>query len=913
MSGIEIILPLLRTKLHRPPVSPNILPRARLLERLTERLNRPLTLVSAPAGYGKTTLVSRWLETCDCPSAWVSLDEKDNDLRLFLSYFVAATQSVFPHAVHKTAELTNAANLPPLSVLASSLINELDLIGRDFILALDDIHLVREKSVHALLTELLNHPPRPMHLVLVGRQDPPLPITSMRAKGLVTEIRVGDLLFTAGETESYLEFVLHEQIDKVTAAAWAEKTEGWVTGLRLAALAMRGEATAAGKLLELKGPTAYVMDYLVTEVLNAQPPIIGGLLLRTSILDRFCAPLCDALCEPGSEPRKGEIDGQDFITSVQRSDLFVIPLDSENTWFRYHHLFRDLLRSRLRRSHASEEIDSLHSRASVWFDKNGFVEEAVQHAMAATDLMGVVQLLEQNRQAILNNNRWYFFEKWLPVLPDTLIQQRPELLLAQAWVHYFHYRFELIPPITDVVESLLGNEPKEQALYGEIYLFKGVIRFWQGDGLHSLKYIEDALERIPPRHHMMRGFAEIYFGLAGQMQGQMARVVHFLSDLLNDRPLELSRKLRLHTALVWVHIISGDLGVAFRLNRQLRDVAIKHHAVTFITWSSYNQGLIHFSRNEMDGAIHHFSRATETGHLMLRRAIVDSLAGLSLAYQAMKQADEAEATLERLFEYVHSIGDPALLDTAHSCEARLSLMKGEVPPEPGVLLSDRIPDAGVMALWLEVPVITRCRVLLAEGSDAGLQEADKRLQQCLRLNQTHHNTCQTIQIMVLQSLVLDKLRRAHEALTVLEEALALAEPGGWVRPFLELGPPMADLLNRLKKQNIAVGYTEKLLAAFRDDEQMRVQKAAEKPVPSPYPSLRPAIPSQPLVEPLTNREVDILELLAQRLRNKEIAEKLFISPETVKAHLRNLYQKLEVSNRREAAERAKDLGIVPRS
>jgi len=394
-----------------------------------------------------------------------------------------------------------------------------------------------------------------MHLILAGRRDPSLPITSYRAKNQVSEVRLFDLRFTSDETAAYLQTVLGEHIIEDIAAILAERADGWITGLRLAVLAMRKYDNVVSKLLELKGTTGHLKEYLISEVMDAQPSAVRHWLLSTCILNRFTAPLCDALWAPDSERGEGVIDGAAFIAKLQKDNLFLIALDMENCWFRYHHMFQNLLQSLLKLRCSPEEIAELHSRAGEWYAKYNFIEEAIQHKLGAGDVNGAIQLFEQNRQLMLNSNRWYVFEKWLPMFPNDVLQQQPELMLAQTWVLYFQYQHALIPPILDSVDSLLGDDPKNQSLYGEIYLFKGVNCFMQGD-FHSLENIERALKRIPVANHMVRGFAEIYIGLAGQMQGQKDRVVHALSDLLINQPLEVSRKLRILTSLVW---ISGTL------------------------------------------------------------------------------------------------------------------------------------------------------------------------------------------------------------------------------------------------------------------------------------------------------------------------------------------------------------------
>ncbi len=896
--------PILRTKLHTPPVSADIIPRARLIELLEKGRQRPMTLISAPAGYGKSVLASQWLETCGRPGVWLSLDENDSDLRQFLIYLLEAVQEAFSSVELQTRTLLQAANLPPVKVLAHNLLNDLEQVKEPFILLLDDYHCIREDAVHDLLTELLRYPSPMLHLAVVTRRDPPLPISPMRAGGQLTEITIEHLRFNLSETKAFFERLLNVSPAENTLAILEQKMEGWGAGLRLAALSMGRKGERDFILKDLGEGAPLVHGYLMQEVLSQVPPIYASFLVETSILDRFCAPLCDAVYLSKGQPVEHETGGQEFIEWLKTTHLFVVPLDETHTWFRYHHLFQQLLQNQLEGQYGPEEIAALHSRAADWFAENGFINEAFRHALAANDMPGAIHLIEQHRQAMLNSNRWHVFEKWLDMLPDPEIEQRPELLMAKVWICYFQSKYTVIPPILAAAESLLSNKPREQPLYGEIYLFNAVFSFWQGDISRSVKYIEDALERIPETQSMVRGFAEIYFGLAGHMNGQRETVLQVLSDLLNHSSMESPRKLRLVVGLVWVHLLSGDLVAAAILNRQLMDAAREKNFAAFISWSAYNQGVIHFYRNEFDSAIYCFNEAAESGYLILKRANVDCLAGLALAYQAMQQTDRANKTIEGVFENTNFLNDPNLLAVAHACKDRLALMRGETTFPHGEKEPAQALDIQPMVFWLEVPAITNCRALLAEGSDTSLKEAEKRLESYLRLNRMHHNTVRIIEIMALQSQAVYRQERLDEALALLGRTIKLAEPGGWVQPFVELGPPMAELLKRLHTQDAAVDFVEKILAAFRDEEQ-KAQDVPEAPA-VPSPSVRP----QPLIEPLTNRELDILDLIAERLQTKEIADKLCVSPETVKSHLKNIYQKLGVSNRRAAVEKAKSLGIL---
>jgi LuxR family maltose regulon positive regulatory protein len=883
---------IIETKLNRPLIPDGMVPRTQLLRRLDKHRSRPLTLVSAPAGYGKSILISSWLEASDCPGAWVSLDKNDNNLRLFITYFLAAVNRLFPEAGKKTWSLLKADHLPPVSVLAHTLINEVAQIEQSFILVLDDYYFIQETSIHNLLTEILNHPLQSMHLVVVTRHDPPLPLFRYRAGGQMTEIGIRDLRFSVPETKAFLHNLLTISVDNTMVAALNKKTEGWVTGIHLTTLAMRHRGDTYDILLEPQADVNYVMEYLFNEVFAHQPPEFKQYLLASAIPDRFCGPLCQMMCMPGVDQGACEMDGWQFIAQVKRENLFLINLDKENQWFRYHHLFRKFLDNQLQRYRSAGEISLLHSQASEWFAENDLIDEAFQHALATGDMNRAAQLVEQNRQAELNADRWYVLENWLSMLPDTVIQQRPALLLAQVWIHYYNHNHPLIGPILDLIESLLGNEPDEQPLYGEIYLFKGITSLFLGNGAESLKYLEEALDRIPGTNPMIRGVVEVYFGLAGQMQGQKERVVHVLSDLLHRQPLHDLRKVHVLVALVCVNIISGDLTVAATLNQQLRSLVIRINSAAFIAWNLYFQGLIHFNRNELDMAILHLGQAEEVFYTTMRRGKIDCLAGMALAYQAGQQTDKAAATMERLFEYKHSLSDPALWEIVDSCKVHLSLMEAEAPfapHEPGI---NKTPNGEGLLFWLEIPRITYCRVLLAEGSDAGLQEAEKKLQECLLLCQDQHNTLQMIGIMVLQALALQKQGRTDEALAVLEEAVDLARPGGFIRPFVESGPTVEGLLKRLAEKNIALDYIGQLLAAF-------------PPTPHPRSSI-----GQPLDEHLTNRELQILDKTMQLLTNKEIGANLCIAPGTVKTHLKNIYRKLNVNTRRQAIVKANTLGIL---
>ncbi len=911
---------ILRTKLHRPPAPGDYVHRARLSDYLDQQLERPLTLVSAPAGYGKSTLVSCWLDSCDRPSTWISLDENDNDLRQFLSYFIAAIKTIFPNAVSATSTLVNAPTLPPLSTLVGTLANELDAIEQDFILVLDDIHCIQEQSVHHFLKDLLRHPPQPMHLVLIGRRDPSLSIAALRARSQLAEIRLQDLRFTAAETAAYLQQIMKKQITDDLAVAWTEKTEGWVTGLRLATLSIQHRGEFKTIPPEFKGGTQYVMEYLFSEILSRQPPTLQDYLLKTSILDRFCAPLCDAMVGTGVTPGVTQNDAWQFINQLKKENLFLISLDVEGQWFRYHHLFQNLLKRQLQRNYSAGDINTLHSAASEWFESQGLITESIKHALAAEDHVRAAEIVERYRNDEFNADRWYNVERWLTMLPAGIKQKRPNLLLSEAWIRNLQHQLAQVPMLLDQAQLALGSETDELTVSAEIAFFRGYISYFEGQAEQSLQYLEDAVTQLSGTKSPFLGESELMRGLARCMVGQKESAVRTLEIRIGEaHSSENYLRSRLIAGLAFISLVCGDLNIARVEAQRLQNVSQKHNMRLAEAWSYYFLGCIHLQTGEFEAASLHFTKVAELCYVLEPRAVVDALTGLVLSQQLMGLSDEAEKSCQRLQEFALELQESNYLSVAHSCQARLSVLQGDL--KSAVEWEQRFTESPVTAelfSWLEAPSITQARVLIAAGSGQSLANATKLLQSIRDMCEACQFECQIIEVAILQSLALEKLGRADQALDALKEVVALAGPLGWIRPFIEAGQTMADLLMRLRQQNVSVDYIERILAAFPDrasktplpdlrstNDKREFEAETIAQIPDPKSKIQ-----NPLVEPLTNRELDVLELLAQRLQNKEIAEKLFVSPATVKSHLESIYQKLNVGNRREAIEKAKKIGIL---
>ncbi len=893
------IPPVIRTKLYRPRISGDLIPRPRLLERLEKRRERPLTLVLAPTGYGKTTLVATWLEGCDWPNAWLSLDEGDDDPFLFLSYFLAAVRTIFPTALQETLALLHNPGPAPTETLLYHLVNELDRIESPFVLVLDDYHQIQNMAVHDMVTDLLRHPPRPLHLVLISRNDPPLPLARLRAQGLATEIRAHDLRFTQEETAALLR-QMGMSADDEAIRAILQKAEGWPAGIRLAVLSSRHRGNETLLPAHLEGGISYIMDYLLTEVVENQPQAIQDYLLRTSILDRFCASLCEAVClgeaqgNPSTDTPEGRApDGRAYLEWLEGSDLFVVPLDDRHEWYRYHHLFRQLLRHQLERRHSPQEIAALHRRASDWFARHDMIEAAIRHALAAGDALQAARLVEQKGRALLTENRWRLLKKWLDMLPPDLIQDRPLLLIAQAWVAYFRFALGDIPPLLQRLEQILAEDETARFLQEEIDFFWGHHWYWKGQMDRSLARLERARDREPVVHHVSKGITQVFWALAAQMSGRKEEAVRYLRQALDDAPLSPSIPQNESVGtLILVHLLSGELHRAARLVPRGQELATRSGNLYARSWYRYIQGYLAYFWHDLEQAISHLAAAIERRYILYTRASLDALSGLALSQQLLGEQDQAEATLALLRDFAQECDEPEAVIVARSCEAHLALLRGEPDVALRRLRMADLPIEGrAMFTWIEVPQITYCRALIALGGTSGLQEAEKRLQTCRRVNEAQYNTRQLLDILILQSMVHYRQGHTETALTELERAVVLAEPGGWVHPFVEPGPPIAEMLTRIHRRSTAAGFVSRLLAACAQDAA-------------------PSFPSPPLPEPLTNREMEILELLARRLTNKEIAALLTISPGTVRQHTHNIYQKLEVKSRRQAVDKAVALGLL---
>jgi LuxR family transcriptional regulator, maltose regulon positive regulatory protein len=900
---------LMRNKLYRPRSSSDVIPRARLLERLNAALGGKITLVCAPAGFGKTTLLVEWLAKINRPTAWLSLDEHDNELPVFVHALTAALQSIFPDAFKATASLFEALQYPSLAEVAGLVINDLADLSEDVVLVLDDYHLIHTSEVHSLLDLLIEHLPLQLHLVLSTRSDPPLPLARWRARGYLNELRGADLRFTLEETEAFLRRSLDNEAANETARELEELTEGWIALLRLAALSLRSSSDRIAFLERLRSsPDRNMSSYLVEEVLAQQSPFVQEMLVRTSMLEQFCAGLCVALM--GSIATHEQV--QATLDWLERSNLFLVPLDERQGWYRFHHLFKGLLQQRLQAHSSQEELTTLHKRASAWYAKQGLVEEALEHALVAGEAAFAARLVEAQVLPAFEQEQWVQMEHWLSLLPEEQIQGSPVLLFARFWIVQARGQLNDLQPLLWTADQLLAtadigagdrDDPQSRISHALIAICWSHFQYFTGQAQASLDYARSALERIPPGEEHLASEAMLFLAWSSQATGQEEVALNALNNALRDRSANLSSTARLLFAQALVYLATGKLHQVEHTARYLLQIAQEADLVLSQNYAHWLLGVVHYEWNKLDGAVYHFSAVISNQHFAHMWVVQDAMRGLAFAYQAQGFGTQAQETARALLDLVqdqHNIGE---LMTAYAFQGQLALLQDEVEQASQWLEMAEDEEALGQMLFLEDPLITAAHLLLAKGDEASVARGQALLSRLLQYVESIHSTRKTIKVLAMQAWAYDLQGRETEALDALERALILARPGGFIRTFADL-PKLSRVLQELRKRRKARQALDNKL-----DGYLQGILSAMNPLAAQAESKEELLRHEGL-EPLTERELHILRLLDRDLTNKEIARELVVTPGTVKVHTINVYRKLSVNNRRAAVTVAKTLGLL---
>jgi len=879
--------PLLATKLYIPRLRPNVVLRPRLIERLNEGLHRKLTLISAPAGFGKTTLVSEWVALIERPAAWLSLDEGENDPTRFLTYLVAALQTIAAPIGEGVLSVLQSPQPPPPEAMLTALLNDITTISDHFVLVLDDYHVLDAKPVDHALTYLVEHLPPQMHLVIATREDPQLPLARLRARGQLTEVRTVDLRFTHSEAAEFLNQVMGLTLSAQDIAALERRTEGWIAGLQLAAISLQGQQDATGFITSFTGSHHFVLDYLVEEVLGRQPERVQTFLLHTSILDRFCGLLCDAvLMDPSTS-------GQATLDYLERANLFIVPLDNERRWYRYHHLFADLLRQRLHKSTSSSprdergDVAELHNRASIWFEDHDLSIEAFHHAVAANDVERAARLVEGEGMSLHSRGTVAPVLNWLASLPTTVLNARPSLWVRYASLLLTNGQATGVEEKLQAAEAALqGTEADDQTrnLVGQIAAARATLALARYQVETMLAQSRRALEYLHPNNLSFRATAHWTLGVAYNLQGDRAAVRRAYTEAisLSQASGDIFITILATNGLGNIQEADNQLSLAAETYRRVLQL-LGDQPLPLASEAHLGLARICYEWNDLEAALAHGRQS-----LILARQydrVIDRfvLSEVFLARLKLAQGDVAGAT--------------ALLAEADQ-SARQQNFVFRFPEIAAaqvltLLRQGNLAAAAHLAQTHELP-ISQARVHLAQGDASAALAVLSPLRRQVEAKGWQD---ERLKVMVLQAVALQAHGEKDKAVQLLCEALAIAAPGGFIRLFVDEGPPMAQLLSEAEAIGMMPDYIGKVLAACEAEEQK-----------SDNNSYLPL--AQPLIEPLSHRELEVLHLIAQGLSNQEMSERLFLALSTVKGHNRNIFGKLQVQRRTEAVARARELGLL---
>jgi LuxR family maltose regulon positive regulatory protein len=908
--------PLLSTKLYIPPPRSAIVLRPRLIDRLNQSvaMGCKLTLISASAGFGKTTLVSEWISRCGRPVGWLSLDEGDNDPVLFISYLVAALQTIKAGIGEGLLAILQSPQPPPTESILTALLNEIATMSDNFVLVLDDYYVIDSKPVDQALTFLVEHQPPRMHLVIATREDPHLPLARLRARGQLIELRAADLRFTPSEATEFLNQMMGLNLSAEDIAALETRTEGWIAGLQLAALSMQGRSDAASFIQAFTGSHRFVLDYLVEEVLQRQPEGILSFLLKTAILDRLSGPLCDAVT--------GRKDGKGMLETLERGDLFIIPLDDQRQWYRYHPLFAEVLHARLI-DEQPDQVFSLHQRASEWYEHNGSAADAIRHALAAKDFERAATLIELAVPEIRRNRQEATVTElgWLKALPDELVRFRPVLCVDYAYASFGGGELDAVEArlrdaerwldtTADTARMVVVDEEEFRRLPGMIALLRAAQALARGDMPEAAKNARRVLDLTPEDAHLMLGGAASVLGLAAWVSGDLEIARRMTADGIANVRLAgyISSAIGGAIVLADIQITQGRLHEAMTTYERGLQWATAPGAPVLRGAADMYVGMssLHYEHNDLKTATQNLLTSQALSELAgLPQNLYRWCAAMARIRETQGDLDGALDLLEQAERLYNANFSPNVRPIA-TRKVRVWVAQGRLGEALGWAREQGLSVENELSYLHEFDHITLARMLLAcfqsDRTDRSIQEAMGLLERLLKAAEEGGRIGSVIEILVLQASAYHAQGDLPAALLSLQHALKLAEPEGYVRMFLDEGSSMMQLLREaavreiMPRQGLPT-YTDKLLAAFEAEKWKNEDKSYQSSV-------------QPLIEPLSQRELDILHLIAQGLTNRQIGERLFLALDTVKGHNRKIFDKLQVQSRTEAIARARELGLL---
>jgi LuxR family maltose regulon positive regulatory protein len=854
-------------------------PRPRLTQRLNEGVGRKLTLISAPAGFGKTTLLSEWIPSSERGVCWVSLDENDNAPNRFWTYFLSALQMLRADLGQGALAMLSAQHPQPApaEAIMTVLINELAAFSDNFALVLDDYHVITTPTIHNALAFLIDHQPANMHLIITTRADPPFPLARLRARSQLSELRGADLRLTLDETLAFLNQVMGLALSEQEVAAIEARTEGWVAGLQLAALSMQGRADIPGYLKSFSGSHRFIIDYLADEVLQQQPESVRDFLLHTCILDRLSGGLCDSLT--------GKRDGQAMLEALEAANLFIVPLDDERRWYRYHSLFSGFLRHRLSQSQPNL-VPELHRLAATWFANQGYTAEAISHALHADEFDQAAIWITQVGTSLVYRGEMSSLLRWIEKIPEAVLHQRPHLCVIYAWVLMASGQTAKAEQQIQAAEEVVPSgepDPDLKDLLGQMAAVRATIAANRRQVEPTIQYSQRALGYLHPHNKAVRAVITWNLAFACRLRGDRtaAHQAYQEAIALGQAAGNVSIAVLATIGLGNLQAAQCQYHPATAAYQRALQLATDEHGQLLPVGTEAHLGLaqLSYQRNDLEAARRHLRQASQ---LSQRMGNLDLQVPCLVLGARLKQIQgDVDAALAIL-------GEAEQLVRRHNLRRRI--MEVTSAQVSTLVAQGYLTGAAHLAQLYDLP-LGQARVLLAQGKPkAALAILEPLHQQW----ETDGYQANLLKVLVLQALALQADHQAEEAVRALAEALTLAEPGGLMRTFLDEGQPMATLLRRVlsKRPASPIAYVQQLLTAF--------QEMAESPSPV----------VQPLIEPLSQRELEVLRLIAAGLSNQEIADQTYVALSTIKWHIRNIYGKLGVKSRTQAIARAQELNLL---
>lgn len=896
---------ILQTKLYRPKVSEKIIFRSALVKQLEGNIDKPLSLISAGAGYGKSVTVSQWLSTTKAFHCWVSLDDEHNELRMFLSYFKEALEKIFPGKLSELGNIIRGGDLPTVSSLVKILINELDTIKESFIVVLDDFHRIIDKQVIELMTLLIQFPPEMMHLCLITRRDPTLNLAKLRAQNRLSDIRMSDLAFSTEEIGTLAKKVRDINLPLSTSEILYNKTEGWAVGICLSLLSLdkSKEVDKMNKALSINMQSS--SDYLVEEVLSKQMPWVKELLILSSVLNRFSAELIDEII--GSVLLKYEvpISGSAFITKVQQTNLFIVPLDDNRKWFRHHHLFQDLLKAQLKHYQGPEQINSLHLTIAKWFDKNGFMEEAVQHAIKANDYHVAVDFVSNYRYDLMEKWQMLRLNSLIDFLPQNCIEESPALLMAKASIMEYRRQTPEMMVFIEKAKTLKSNRSvvsqELDAVRGEIATIEGELLLWNSEWRGALKYSNKALELLPNSATHMLSYA---MGIP-IVCSQLSNSIENINEVLIKHPIKndfMHTRVQLWYCLAYA--MEGDTSKLLMSAKELFLSAEKIKNQESVYFGKHFLGVGYYLTFKDDQAEPYLKSVVDNPYVAWAIYMHNGAYMLCSIYIEKGEVEKANQLMEDVIKVSEESQTAVSVTLAKNMQVELALKERNI--EKALLLNNQEVNYNLLPpLWfVYVPQLTPVKLKLAINTTESIEDALQMLSEIeVQMRQSNKKTI-LIDVLILQAVALNAQNNEKDTLLKINEAISMSCMGNCIRTYVDYGPDLKENLNKVLNTSEYSSHIQNILNAIADRENSihKITKIKQAKRPVPY---NIAIKS----DSLSTRELEIAKLVCDGLRNKEIAHQLFVSEDTVKKHLYNAYKKLGINNRIELVSKAFELDL----